>query len=80
MVSPQQPVYEIRVEGVLGESWGAWFNDVNVITEGDHTVLQGPLVDEAAVFGVLDRVRDLGVRLVSVQRLDGLPVSEVDQK
>ena len=61
--------YEIRVEGVLGERWAAWFEGLQVGREGGQTVLSGPLADQAALQGVLARIGDLGMRLVSVRRV-----------
>jgi hypothetical protein len=61
--------YEIRVEGVLDNRWATWFDNLAVAGEGDHTVISGPLVDQSALHGVLARVRDLGMSLISVQRL-----------
>ncbi len=61
--------YEIRVEGVLGERWAAWFEGLQVGREGSQTVLWGPLADQAALQGVLVRIGDLGMRLVSVRRV-----------
>ena len=62
--------YEIRVEGQLGSDWSAWFDGLDVTTEGGQSVLSGDLADDAALHGVLERVRDLGLQLISVRRLD----------
>ena len=62
--------YEIRIEGVLGERWTAWFEDLQVSSEGTETVLSGPLADQAALHGVLVKIGDLGMRLISVRRVD----------
>jgi hypothetical protein len=62
--------YEIRVEGVLGERWTAWFEGLQVSSEGTDTVLSGPLTDQAALHGVLVKIGDLGMRLISVRRVD----------
>jgi hypothetical protein len=62
--------YEIRVEGHIGDSWSSWFEDMTVRhEESGETVLSGPLADEAALHGVLMRIRDLGLPLVEVKRL-----------
>ncbi len=66
----QQPHYEIRVEGHLTVGWADWFEGLTIRQEaGGETVLSGPL-DQAALHGVLAKVRDLGLVLVSVQRKD----------
>jgi hypothetical protein len=62
--------YEIRIEGVLGEQWTAWFEGLQVSSEGGDTVLSGPLTDQAALHGVLVKIGDLGMRLISVRRVD----------
>jgi hypothetical protein len=68
---PNQPVYyEIRTEGVLDNRWTTWFAGLQVTPEGSQTILSGPLPDQAALHGVLARVRDLGLSLISVRRLD----------
>src|SRR5215831_14714319 len=60
--------YEIRVEGVLGEEWSAWFDGLQVASEGTSTVISGEIPDQAALHGLLNRVCDLGLCLISVQR------------
>lgn len=59
--------YEIRVQGVLPSDWSAWFEGME-IQRGPHdeSVLAGPLADQAALHGVLAKVRDLNLKLVSV--------------
>jgi hypothetical protein len=68
----QQPaVYEIHVQGELDSSRSSWFDGMTIIhLPGGITALVGPVVDQAALFGVLSRIRDLGASLISVQRLD----------
>jgi hypothetical protein len=60
--------YEIRVEGVLGEEWSAWFDGLQVASEGTGTVISGVIPDQAALHGLLNRVCDLGLCLISVHR------------
>lgn len=62
--------YEIRVAGVLDGRWAAWFDGLQVSGQGDQTVISGLLADQAALHGVLTKVRDLGLCLISVCRLD----------
>lgn len=62
--------YEIRLAGHLDAHWAAWFDGLTVSREADGTtVISGPIVDQAALHGLLQRVRDLGLPLVSVTRL-----------
>jgi hypothetical protein len=68
MNTPQD--YEIRIEGHLGSSWSSWFEGMVIRhEESGETVLFGSLTDQTAVHGVLMKIRDLGLPLVSVQRL-----------
>ena len=63
--------YEIRVEGVLDRRWAAWFGGLHVETDGTQTVISGLLADQPALHGLLAKIRDLGLCLISVHRLDG---------
>ncbi|MEA2661885.1 MAG: hypothetical protein QOH08_1457 [Chloroflexota bacterium] len=64
--------YEIRLTGHLDAHWAAWFDGLSVGRDADGiTVISGPIADQAALHGVLQRVRDLGLPLVSVTRVDG---------
>jgi hypothetical protein len=68
---PSQPmVYQIRLAGHLGAQWTAWFEclTITLAANGD-TLLTGPVVDQAALYGLLRKVRDLGMPLISVNRL-----------
>ena len=62
--------YEIRVKGILDQRWTAWFEDLHVSSDGEETVICGPVADQAALHGLLTRVRDLGLFLISVRHLD----------
>ena len=63
--------YEVRVKGHLDGRWAAWFDGMGLTHEADgHTVIHGPVVDQAALHGLLQRVRDTGMPLVSVTRID----------
>lgn len=69
-LGPHSPArYEIRVEGVLARHWTAWFDGLQVTSGGSQTVIEGWLPDQPALHGVLVKVRDLGLTLVSVRRL-----------
>jgi hypothetical protein len=62
--------YEIRLHGVLEQRWAAWFDGMNVTANEDgSTTLCGPLVDQAALHGVLQRLRDLGIPLIAMTQL-----------
>ena len=66
----QPMVYQIRIEGHLGLQWTDWFGGVSITLEDSgNTLLTGPVVDQAALFGLLKKVRDLGMSLVSVNRI-----------
>jgi hypothetical protein len=68
---PSQGFYEITVEGHLKHRWSAWFEGLTVTTkENGCTILSGPVPDQAALHGILAKVRDLGLTLISVARLD----------
>jgi hypothetical protein len=63
----ERPVYQIRVQGIIGPQWSAWFDDLEIepLPDGE-TLLSGPLVDQAALHGILARIRDLNLPLISV--------------
>jgi hypothetical protein len=64
-------LYEIRVRGVLDSSWSAWFDGLQVTSDqAGLTRITGPVVDQAALHGLLAKVRDLGLALESVRRID----------
>jgi hypothetical protein len=68
---PEAGRYEIRLTGRLDAHWAAWFDGLTVSHETDGTtVISGPIADQAALHGVLQRVRDLGLPLVSVIRVE----------
>jgi hypothetical protein len=59
--------YQIKVQGHLDEYWGEWFDDLTVTyDEQDDTILTGQVADQAALHGLLKKVRDLGLPLISV--------------
>jgi len=62
--------YEIRLRGHLGDDWGAWFGDLAVTLEDNgDTRLTGLVADQAALHGLLRKVRDVGLPLISVNRI-----------
>jgi hypothetical protein len=63
-------LYEIRIKGHLDGRWAGWFEGLTItLKENGDTLLAGPVVDQAALHGLLRRVRDLGMTLISVNRL-----------
>lgn len=70
-------VYQIRIKGHLGQQWTAWFADMTITWTDDETVLTGQVVDQAALYGLLRKVRDLGLPLIAVTQL---PSGQADNK
>lgn len=72
---PNAPVYyELRVAGLLDDSWSTWFDGMALVREGDGTTtLRGVVADQAALHGHLAKVRDLGTTLISVEVVDAPP-------
>ena len=74
-------IYQIRIEGHLGERWKGWFGDLAISPqEGGETLLIGPVIDQAALYGLLKKVRDLGLPLVSINRLGSAQEDALDVK
>jgi hypothetical protein len=68
---PDAEAYEIRLTGHLDRRWAAWFDGLDVSHPGDGTtVISGPIADQAALHGLFQRVRHLGLPLVSVTRIE----------
>jgi hypothetical protein len=66
------PVYELRVRGVLEGCWSSWFDDLDIMPEPPgNSVLIGPVADQCALHGLLAKVRDLGLPLISVRLVEG---------
>jgi hypothetical protein len=66
----QPMVYQIRVKGHLGSQWTEWFGGMTITpTDNGDTLLTGPVVDQAALHGLLRKVRDLGIPLISAIRV-----------
>jgi len=67
----QSGIYEIRLTGHLDETWTAWFDGLTITLEDNgDTLLTGPVVDQAALHGLLKKVRDLGLPLQSINCLE----------
>lgn len=69
-MDPGQPnVYQIRIKGHLSDQWTGYFVGLTItLEENGDTLLIGPISDQAALFGLLRRVRDMGMQLISVNR------------
>ncbi len=79
---PSRPtIYQIRIKGHLGPEWTDWFEGLTV-TQADNgeTLLTGPVVDQAALFGLLKRVRDLGMTLLSVRPVEPGETDEIHER
>jgi hypothetical protein len=70
--NPSQPVvYQISIKGHLGSQWADWFEGLTITREDNgDTLLTGPVVDQAALHGLLKKIRDLGMTLISIQTID----------
>ena len=63
--------YEIRLKGHLDSRWAGWFDGLTITNENDGTTLiQGSVVDQAALYGLLQKIRDMGLPLVSVTQVE----------
>jgi len=68
--TPHPAIYRIRIQGQLDNQWMDWFSGMDITLEEDGvTVLTGPVVDQAALHGLLKKIRDLGMPLISVNRV-----------
>lgn len=74
-------LYEIRLKGHLDDRWGNWFGDMTITLEDNGiTLLTGPVIDQAALHGLLRKVRDLGMPLLSVNCLKPDQAETLDAK
>lgn len=72
--NPQPTIYQIRIKGHLGQPWLDWFEELTILLEEDgNTLLTGPIVDQAALHGLLKKVRDLGLPLLSINAVFKAP-------
>lgn len=79
--SGQPKVYQIRIKGHLGLQWEDWFEGLAITMEEDgNTLLTGPVIDQAALHGILKKVRDLGMPLLSVNAVGPDPKATSDNK
>ena len=79
-MNPDQPmIYQIRIKGHLGRAWTDWFGGLTIrLTDNGETLLTGSVVDQAALHGLLKKVRDLAMPLVSVIRVKPDPADASD--
>lgn len=69
-------IYEISIEGQLNPDWSEWLDGMTItMMEGDQTLLSGPLADQAALLGLLMKLHNFGLLLLSVKR-NPAPISE----
>ena len=67
----QQMVYQFRIKGHLGQQWINWFQGLTITLEEDgNTLLNGPVIDQSALHGILKKIRDLGMPLLSVNSVE----------
>jgi hypothetical protein len=73
----QPMVYQIRIKGYLGRKWAVWFGEVTISLEDNgDTLLTGTVIDQAALHGILKKVRDLGMPLLSINSVVSGPQDE----
>ena len=77
---PDEPMlYQIRIKGHLGREWTDWFEGLTITAlDNGETLLTGPVIDQAALHGVLKKVRDVAMPLVSVMRVKPDPTESSD--
>ena len=69
--SDRPDIYQIILQGHLSSQWSDWFDGFTImLDQRGQTILVGPVIDQAALHGVLKKIRDLGIPLISVCRLD----------
>ena len=63
----ERAVYQIRVRGIIGTQWSGWFDGMEIVLLADgETLLTGPIVDQAALHGILAKIRDMNLPLTSI--------------
>lgn len=76
----QPMIYQIRVQGHLGRQWSDRFEELSITLEDDGTtLLTGPVIDQAALYGLLRRIRDLGITLLAVNSVDSSQMDLYDR-
>jgi hypothetical protein len=70
MTTQQGDYYQIKVKGCLGQSWSARLGGLKITTDQGETTIEGLIVDQAALYGLLIKIRDLGLPLLLVRRVE----------
>jgi len=65
----QPTEYQIRLKGTLNSSWSDWFDGFTITVQGDETFLDGVVPDQSALHGILAKINDLGLSLISIMKL-----------
>ena len=78
--NPDQPIiYQINIEGHLDDRWADWFENASIsLEENGDTLITCPVVDQAALHGLLKKVRDLGIPLLSVNSIQAAQPTDID--
>ncbi len=66
----QPTEYQIRLMGKLDSSWSDWFDGFSITSQGDETILAGVVCDQSALHGILAKINDLGLSIVSVEKIN----------
>ena len=75
----QPPVYTFKIKGHLGQQWMDWFEGLTITLQEDgNTLLSGPVTDQSALHGILKKIRDLGMPLLSVNSTDSNQALDAD--
>jgi hypothetical protein len=69
MKAAKNVTYRFHIKGRLNEEWSTWFDDMTISYADGETVISGPIADQAALHGVLAKIRDLGLSLIDVHRI-----------
>jgi hypothetical protein len=67
-------IYQIKIKDHLDSDWSDWFEDLSITLEADgNTLLTGPIADQSALYGLLKRVHQLGLQLISINKVESKP-------
>ena len=77
----QIPIFEIRIKGPLDKEWSGWFEGMEIILEEDgNTLIAGPVVDQAVLYGLLKKVHQIGLQLISINEIDCLEINQQEKE